>query len=194
MKRVLCLGIVMLIAGCLAGACQSPGRHPALVNWPRYVPPGDVALSLENIHPPDPNSCAIHAVDLIGAWVHAGTPEKEPFAFTDANNQNCRGTFDADILPLFAQPNLWYSGSPACRWCHIADIPHAYARLDLSSYQGILAGSSRESSDKKGEDILGGGDWEKSSLYEQLTGGSMPPNRPAMVNPLGPLVHAGVKN
>jgi hypothetical protein len=193
MKKILYLGIVMLIVSCLVSACQTTGSHPVLANWPKYIPPENIALSLENIHQSDPNSCVIRAVDLIGAWVHATTPEKTPFDFTDANGKNCRGTFDADILPLFTQPNLWYAGAPACRLCHTPDISHSYARLDLSSYQGILAGSSRESSDTKGEDILGGGDWEKSTLYKQLTEGKMPPNRPPTVSPYGPFIHAGIQ-
>jgi hypothetical protein len=43
------------------------------------------------------------------------------------------------------------------------------AQLDLSSYAGITAGSRREDAEsKKGTDILGEGNWEKSLLYEFL--------------------------
>jgi len=63
--------------------------------------------------------------------------------------------------------------------------------MDLSSYQGILAGSSRDSVDTTGEDILGGGDWEASGLYDVLTKGEMPPSQPAGVNPQGLMVDAG---
>jgi hypothetical protein len=41
--------------------------------------------------------------------------------------------------------------------------------LDLSSYAGILAGSRREDAESKGTDILGGGNWESSLLYEFIS-------------------------
>jgi hypothetical protein len=50
------------------------------------------------------------------------------------------------------------------------DVSISPAQLDLSSYAGILAGSRRENAEskKKGTDILGGGIWKKSLLYEFL--------------------------
>jgi hypothetical protein len=49
------------------------------------------------------------------------------------------------------------------------DVTISPAQLDLSSYAGILAGSRRENFEsKKGTDILGEGNWEKSLLYEFL--------------------------
>jgi hypothetical protein len=135
--------------------------------------------------------CRVHAVDLLGAWVTAGKPEQESFAFTDATGRACQGTFEADILPLFAQANLWYPGALSCRTCHGADVNTSYARMDLSSYAGILAGSGRESVDKQGDDILGAGQWEDATLFEKLTKGEMPPNGPAGLDPRGPLIAAG---
>ena len=69
---------------------------------------------------------------------------------------------------LFKEANLWYSGALACASCHNADLTKASAQLNLSDYQGILAGSRRTSPDAKGNDILGGGNWEQSKLYEVL--------------------------
>lgn len=194
MKRASELVIIVFMVVLVASGCQGPGKNPAMTQWPRYAPAQSISLSLEGMHAPAPNSCSIRAVDLIGAWVTAGTPEKDPFPFTDAAGKNCQGTFDADVLPLFTQANLWYSGAPSCRLCHTPEIASSYARLDLSSYQGILAGSARESTEKTGDSILGGGGpWEKSALYDQLTTGKMPPNRPVDANPHGPLISAGVQ-
>jgi hypothetical protein len=65
--------------------------------------------------------------------------------------------------------------------------------MDLSSYAGILAGSRRQSADAKGNDILGAGDWEKSTLYRVLFTTWMPLGRPQTTNEKGPLVLAGTK-
>jgi hypothetical protein len=43
--------------------------------------------------------------------------------------------------------------------------------LDLSSYPGITTGSRREGNKPKGTDILGGGEWKSSLLYDFLTVG-----------------------
>jgi hypothetical protein len=110
----------------------------------------------------------VAAVDLIGAWVEAGSKEKETFQFTDVNGQTCESTFD-EVKPLFVEANLWSSGSVACVSCHSVDLAVSPAQLDLSSYEGILAGSRREEGSSKGTDILGGGDWKNSLLYEFLS-------------------------
>jgi mono/diheme cytochrome c family protein len=135
--------------------------------------------------------CAVRALDLIGAWVAAKTPKDGAFPFSDVHGGACQGTFAADVLPLFTQANLWYAGAPSCRTCHGSDVQISYARLSLSDFEGILAGSGRSSAQEKGEDILGGGDWEKSTLYDVLHSGDMPPNRPVEVNPGGPILSAG---
>jgi hypothetical protein len=131
----------------------------------------------------------VYAVDLIGAWVSAQVPEIEPFSFTDTNGNQCQGAFNADVLPLFTQANLWYSGALSCRTCHGPDVEVSYARMDLSSYEGILAGTGRDSADVKGEDILGGNNWEQSDLYDVLSNGEMPPEQPSGLNPKGPLIY-----
>ena len=88
-------------------------------------------------------SCQITAVDLLGAWVSAGYPERDPFEFTDMNGKQCVGNYPEDVSPLFHEGNLWYTGAPACITCHNSAIESAQANMDLSSYAGILAGSRR---------------------------------------------------
>jgi len=141
--------------------------------------------------------CQVLAFDLLQAWFQAGLPEADVFEFTDINGQACEATYAADIHPLFSGPNLWYQGAPACITCHHADLATANKNMDLSSYAGIIAGAERTSPDAKGKDILGGGDWEKSMLYERLTapvGGTlipMPLGRPAGTALSKSLIFAG---
>ncbi|MFQ5398472.1 MAG: hypothetical protein ACE5E7_02625, partial [Anaerolineae bacterium] len=77
-------------------------------------------------------SCAIHAVDLIGAWVDAGAPETAAFDYLAVDDEACSGTFDADILPLFTESNMWFDGSQACTGCHFANSENSYHEMDLS--------------------------------------------------------------
>ena len=115
------------------------------------------------------NKCKVAATDLIGAWVSAGHPETEPFPFTDLNGQSCEGTF-ADIQPLFTENSVWFPGSLGCISCHNADLTDRSAGLDLTSYQAISLGTKRVAgSSSAGTDIFGGGDLEKSVLYQVLT-------------------------
>lgn len=140
-------------------------------------------------------ACQITTVDLLGAWVSAGYPEKDPFSFTDINGANCTATYPEDITPLFQEGNLWYSGAPPCTTCHNSTLNQATAGMDLSSYQGILAGSRRTSADVTGNDILGGGVWENSKLYTMLfVKKLMPQGRPADVPAKGPVIFAGTQN
>jgi hypothetical protein len=176
----------------LLSACGGAGDQPVLTTYPKYAPVEMVGLNLSGIQPPAPDSCQVRSVDLIGAWVGAKTPETDPFPFSDVNGKTCQGTFSEDVLPIFTQANFWYEGAPSCRTCHGQDVATSYARLDMGTYPGILAGSSRASADTQGEDILGGGNWEQSKLYKQLVEGDMPPNRPASVDPKGPLIYAGI--
>lgn len=116
----------------------------------------------------DPDVCRVAAVDLIGAWVEAGASETEAFPFTDENGQNCETTFN-EVMPLFIEANLWYSGSLSCVSCHSVDLTVSPAQLDLSSYAGMLAGSRRADAESNGTDILGAGNWTSSLLYEFLS-------------------------
>lgn len=140
--------------------------------------------------------CAVRAMTLLEAWVNSGVPEIEPFEFTDNNGAACTATF-ADVQVLFSEGNLWYAGAPACTTCHNSNVAAASAQMDLSSYAGILAGSRRASPEMTGNDILGGGVWTNSKIYEGLTLPSgnalaMPLGRPAdAFPPGGPLVLVG---
>jgi len=136
--------------------------------------------------------CTVNAETLLSAWVSAGYPETDSFEFTDANGNTCQATF-ADVQPLFMEANLWYSGALACASCHNADVEIASANMDLSSYEGILMGGQRSSASAKGEDILGGGNWEQSKLNEMLfVLKQMPFGRPEGAVPEGgPMVLAG---
>jgi hypothetical protein len=142
----------------------------------------------------------VAAVDLLGAWVSAGYSETEPFTFTDVKGQTCTATFTEDVQKLFLEANLWYDGSPACTTCHYADVLKATQNMDLSSYAGILAGSQRKNGEPTGVDILGGGVWENSLMYQMLyaPGGQslinrplMPLGRPSNVPEKGPIIAAG---
>lgn len=146
------------------------------------------------------NKCQVAAVDLIGAWVSAGYPENDKFPFTDVKGTPCEGSFKKDVQPLFLESNLWYPGALACASCHQSDLKLAIKNMDMSSYAGIIAGSNRANGEAKGTDILGGGDWESSLMYQMLyapNGQStigrpiMPLGRPADVPEKGPLVYAG---
>lgn len=115
------------------------------------------------------DQCSVRAMDLLGAWVEAGYPESDPFPFADVNGNPCTGTFRADIWPLLNESNLWFPASLSCTSCHNAAFKPNTGGLDLTSYAGILAGSKRESVEQaKGTDILGGGIWANSLLFQTL--------------------------
>jgi len=146
------------------------------------------------------NKCQVAAVDLIGAWVTAGVPETDKFTFADVNGQECEGVFGRDVQPLFTESNIWYPGSLSCSSCHQPNLALALQNMDLSSYAGILAGSMRANGEPKGKDILGGGVWEESLLYQmlyapdgvsQINRPIMPLGRTADVPDKGPLIFAG---
>ncbi len=193
MKRPWGWSCVLLAMALLIGACYPEYSSPVRLAVPTQVPQAR-ELSLAGISLPGPQSCLVHAVDLIGAWVAAGAPERDSFGFNDVEGRPCHGSFDVDVLPLFEQANLWYPGALSCRTCHGPDVNVSNARLDLSTFAGIMAGSGRESADKKGDDILGAGQWESSKLFEKLSHGEMPPNGPKGLDPRGPTVPAGAAN
>jgi hypothetical protein len=140
------------------------------------------------VAPADFNACYASATDLIGAWVTAGSPETDPFPFTDANGVNCQGTFTNDIQHLFVENDLWYTGAIGCTSCHNADLTERSGGLDLSSYQGITSGTNRSYSGAKGTDILGGGNWESSKLYNVLVvQGLVPAGHSPDVKPVPPV-------
>jgi hypothetical protein len=185
------IGYVFIVGCGFSLDCKSyyapPERTPIPTLIPARMPvpaAGEVSRELEK--------CQVSAETLLGAWASSGYPESDPFAFTDIKGTECTATLVADVLPLFVEANLWYPGAIACSTCHHADIESATSRLYMSSYAGILAGSQRASADVTGNDILGGGVWEESKLYEQLfVSFKMPFGRPPDAPPEGPLVFAG---
>ncbi len=136
--------------------------------------------------------CEVPAVGLLGAWVTAGSPESGVFTFNDVDGNPCEGNYADDVRPLFVEANVWYPGSYSCVSCHTADVAKtSAAKLDLSSYQGILAGSQRESAEVSGTDILGGGNWEKSLLYQFTYSRPFAPPGHGETPSTGPIVFAG---
>jgi hypothetical protein len=172
---VLFLGIIfiwisiLVVTGCGFNLnCQRGqplvDRTPIPTLLPATLPVQDTSSSemTVSVH------CRVQATDLIGAWVDAGAPETASFEFTDMDGQNCSSTFE-EVKPLFVESNFWYPGSLSCVSCHSVDVTISPAQLDLSSYEGIMAGSRRENADSEGTDILGDGNWESSLLFEYLT-------------------------
>ena len=137
--------------------------------------------------------CRASATDLIAGWVFTGYSESESFSFTDVNGQPCEGTFAGDIQPLFVENSLWYPGAIGCVSCHNGDLSDRSAGLDLTSYEAILKGTRRVAgSTSAGTDILGGGDLEKSLLYEVLINQGLVPEGHSAESPADSLiVYAG---
>jgi len=132
------------------------------------------------------------AVELIGAWMGSGAPESEPFTFVGLDDQTYRASFETDVLPLFTTPNVWFPGAQACSLCHTADLESSAHELDLTSYEGILAGADRLE-EPPGEPIVIPGDWEASSLRSRLRNNRMPTGVTPNVPRDGPevAVHGG---
>ena len=181
----------VIVTGCgFSLNCDKVAEIPERTPIPTIIP---AAMPVAQAGDAAPKvACQVTAVGLIGAWVDAGYPEDEAFTFTDVNGAECTGEYGEDVTPLFQEGNLWYTGAPACTTCHNSTLVEATAAMDLSSYEGILAGSRRASADVQGNDILGGGIWEDSLLYTQLyVEQVMPQGRPADVPAEGPVIFAG---
>jgi hypothetical protein len=167
------VGVVIWVAFLFLNACgfslacdkgiPNVERTPIPTLMPAAMPAADMNMKAA----PNPDVCRVAAADLIGAWVAAGSSEKEAFEFTDTDARTCEATF-ADVQPLFIEPNFWANGSTSCVSCHAADMKISLAQLDLTSYEGIQSGSRRADAESKGTDILGGGKWESSLLYQFL--------------------------
>jgi len=160
------------------------------------MPPGmpfDVTEANRDGPSVEVNGAEVAAVDLIAAWVEAGAPESEPFGEYGA-------TFADNIQPLFTEPGLWYEDAPACTSCHHANLENSYHEMDLSSYEGIMAGADRME-EPPGVPILGQSavgesdfNWAESELRARLRNNRMPPGMPFDVteaNRDGPLVQVG---
>ncbi len=148
-------------------SCKQAAPPPVGTPIPTLIPATLPAPATDGI--PDAfGKCEVKALDLLGAWAAAGSPELDVFLFMDLNGNPCEATFSADVLPLFSESQLWFPASLSCTSCHNDAFVERSAGLDLTSYAGILAGSRRASADAKGNDILGG-DWTNSLLYLTLT-------------------------
>lgn len=166
---VVWLGILFVNACGFTLTCNRGNLPVARTPVPTLIPATLPAMETESGEAAAPAEvCYTAAADLIGAWADAGAPESEPFQFTDAHGRACESTFE-DVKPLFVEANLWYAGSLSCISCHSVDLTVSPAQLDLSSYQGILAGSRRAEGASEGTDILGNGSWTSSLLYEFIT-------------------------
>ncbi len=140
--------------------------------------------------------CELNAVGLIGAWVEAGAPNGE-FEYGGVTL-----TFERDVLPFFTKNGIWFEGSQACSGCHFGANENSAHEMDLSNYEGIIAGADRISS-PPGVSILGQAvpgegpfDWKNSILRERLRNNRMPPGWTFDItegNRNGPLVLAGKK-
>jgi len=164
------LGIVYLSACSFTLTCIQANPLVERTSVPTLIPvKGSQSQPQPAVNAAEFNKCKVAATDLIGAWILAQHPETDPFPFTDLNGQSCEGTF-ADIQPLFVENSMWFPGSLGCISCHNADLTDRSAGLDLTSFQAISLGTKRVAgSSSAGTDIFGGGDLDKSLLYQVLT-------------------------
>ena len=123
---------------------------------------------------------AAKAVELIGAWVGAGAPNGA-FTYTDLSGNKADGTFNADILPLFTQDDIWGDGLPSCASCHSGITEESLHEMDTTSYAGLMAGADSLGNPPGvslfGESKPGAGDfdWGHSKMKQRLRDNRMPP-------------------
>ena len=192
MKRMLVFTISLLLAGILLASCSGMEpvgqRTPVPTQpYPTPAPPAGPGMLVDRT---SKEYCLAYGVDVIQAWVKAQMPEKDPFEYSDVLGRACTAAF-ADISFLFTQSNVWFPGALACTTCHGPDLQVSFAQMNLGDYQGILAGSRRQSPEAKGNDILGGGQWDKSRLFQVFQTKWMPLGRPPTLGEKGPLVFVG---
>jgi len=129
----------------------------------------------------DENKAAIRAVDLIGTWADAGASETEPFSYVGRDGNSYDATYKIDIVPLFTTNGLWFEGSQACTGCHFANSENSFHEMDLSTYEGIMAGGDVLSEPPGvplfGQSEVGADDfnWSHSKLRGRLRNNRMPP-------------------
>lgn len=171
----------LFLTGCATDTCT--GIHlPAMTSIPTLLPATFPAPKVGAEAVAARPTCHIAAVTLIGEWVKAGASESEAFTFTDVDSKKCSATYKDDVQKLFTTSNLWFSGAQACTTCHYADVKKAIMNMDLSSYAGIMAGSHRANGEPKGNDILGGGNWDEALLHKMLYA----PDGKTLLNPPRP--------
>jgi hypothetical protein len=186
------LGLIYVSSCGLTVSCVQAAPRVDRTPIPTLIPvahsevqPGEGAMA-------EFSGCPVNAADLIGAWATAGSPETEPFPFTDLSGNPCQATF-ANIQPLFVENSLWYKGAIGCVSCHNADLTERSAGLDLTTYDAILLGSRRVAgASAAGTDILGGGNWESSLLHKVLVEqGFVPEGHSAENPPVQLIIYAG---
>lgn len=170
-------------------SCKQASPPPVGTPVPTLIP-ATLPAPVTDGEPNAFGKCEVRALDLLGAWVEAGSPEAEVFTFADVNGNPCEGTFSTDVAPLLGENNVWFPASLSCTSCHNSALTERSAGLDLTSYAGILAGSQRASADAaNGDNILGGGTWENSLLFLTLTQmDSIPDGHPPLTYPAVDLV------
>ena len=187
------LGLIFISSCGFSLSCNQALPIVVRTSVPTLIPVSHV----EDVNGSEPveefSQCQVAATDLIGAWVTAGSPESQPFPFTDVSGQSCEGTYADDIQPLFVENNFWYANALGCTSCHNAELTERSGGLDLSSYEGVMAGTNRSYEGATGTDILGDGDWETSRLHDVLlVHGFIPAGHSADVPPLDPVyLYAG---
>jgi hypothetical protein len=112
--------------------------------------------------------------------VEGGSPNGA-FDFTAEDDSACEGTFEADVLPLFTQNNVWFEGSQTCAGCHFANSENSYHELNMTTYEGVRNGADSLEA-PPGVSILGESepnagdfDWDQAKLRERLRNNRMPP-------------------
>ncbi len=180
---------------CGLNADCSKANLPALIHTPiPTIIPATMPVPTSGQPAGAGAKCTVNARTLLSSWINSGYKELDSFQFSDSNGSTCQASY-ADVKSLFQEGNLWYTGAPACITCHNSNLASAAAQMDLSSYAGITAGSRRTSAGVSGNDILGGGNWDKSLLNDMLfIEQKMPFGRPpGAVPPDGPVVFAGTQ-
>jgi hypothetical protein len=195
MKKIIVLTLISLmlaiVAGCAGGASIAKLTPiPTLIPATLPAPRGEVVMASFGR-----GDCPILALDLFAAWVKAGHPESDPFEIQSLTGVTCQASFPVDVLPLFKEPNVWFSGSIACVSCHGDTVKTASAQLGLATYADIVAGSRRADPNAKGKSILddGSGNFEKAQLYTRIFSRQMPIGRPQDSPQKGPVVFVGKK-
>jgi len=183
---------IIYVSSCgLTLTCKQASPKPNVTPIPTLIPAAHSESGMGEGALAEFDQCQVLASDLIGAWVNAGSPETDPFAFTDIRGGSCEGTFAEDIQPLFVENSLWYPSAIGCVSCHNSALGKRSAGLDMTTYQAILKGSGRADENANGKDILGGGNWENSALYKIFTQGFGPAGHSAETTPANPLLYAG---
>jgi len=174
------LSIVYISSCGLTFTCGRGDAVPERTPIPTLIPSSHSEIMM-NANVPDGAKCQLSAMDLVGAWVQAGSPETDPFPFTDADGQSCKGTFSEDIQHLFVDNSLWYPGSLGCISCHNASADERNGGLDMTSLDAI-----------NNSGVLSGGNWEQSRMFEILSIGTSPQGHSSESIFGNPMLYAGV--